>query len=153
MFGFDATEADQLLCIDSKHFGRCKRHIVVIINMYFIQVEVDVIAVVVVSRARTAAAAALSRSLDRARRRHARVRRLGDAKSRVIARIIARACVAHVRHSSARHPEPPLPSRRPPVIPHARARRLRRWRWRRHTRVCRLDDATARAIAPHSTRL
>ena len=67
--------------------------------------------------ARPRPAAALARSLDRARRRHARARRLDDAKSRVIARIIARACVARVRHSSARHPEPPLPSRRPPRDP------------------------------------
>jgi len=48
---------------------------------------------------------------------------------------------------------------RPPVVPHARARRPRRWRRlrrcrrRRHTRARRLDDATARAIARHCTRL
>ena len=42
-----------------------------------------------------------------------RARRLDDATARVIARIIARAYVSRVRHSSACYPEPPLPSRRP----------------------------------------
>jgi hypothetical protein len=53
----------------------------------------------------------------RRRRRHARTRRLDDATARVIARIIARAYVARVRHSSARYPDPPRPSRRPPCRP------------------------------------
>ena len=43
--------------------------------------------------------------------------------ARVIARVITRTCDEIVRHSRARHPEPPLPSRHlPHRPPHARAR-------------------------------
>jgi len=83
----------------------------------------------------------------RRRRRHARARRI-NATTRVTARIIARTCVARMRHSIVCHPEPRFPLVVPPVVPHARAQRPRRPRRpRRRPRRPRRRRHTARVAS------